>query len=90
MGLLTHGLPVSRGSQIVQERAGRSGARRTCGPKLVPGSDAKRHVLQKIAGHGSLKTTQRYLHPDDEAIAVAGGLLSSHLSERSRPKLKSV
>lgn len=38
------------------------------------------HVLRKIAGHGSLTTTQRYLHPDQRAIAAAAGSLSSHLS----------
>ena len=31
------------------------------------------HVLRKIAGHGSLTTTQRYLHPDHRAITDAGG-----------------
>jgi site-specific recombinase XerD len=30
------------------------------------------HVLRKIAGHGSLVTTQRYLHPDAQSIADAG------------------
>ena len=53
-------------------------------------SGVKPHVLQKIAGHGSIATTQRYLHPDYETIAEAGGLLSSHLSERSRPNLRTV
>ncbi|GAA2282364.1 hypothetical protein GCM10010149_28800 [Nonomuraea roseoviolacea subsp. roseoviolacea] len=38
------------------------------------------HVLRKIAGHGSLSTTQRYLHPDARSIAAAGAALSSHLS----------
>jgi hypothetical protein len=36
-------------------------------------------VLRKIAGHGSLVTTQRYLHPDAQSIADAGTALSAHL-----------
>ncbi len=38
------------------------------------------HVLRKIAGHGSLVTTQRYLHPDAQSIADAGLALSAHLA----------
>jgi integrase len=37
------------------------------------------HVLRKIAGHGSLTTTQRYLHPDQRSITEAGRALSAHL-----------
>jgi integrase len=37
------------------------------------------HVLRKIAGHGSITTTQRYLHPDRQAIVAAGQALSAHL-----------
>jgi hypothetical protein len=38
------------------------------------------HVLRKIAGHGSLVTTQRYLHPDSQSITAAGAALSAHLA----------
>jgi integrase len=38
------------------------------------------HVLRKIAGRGSLTTTQRYLHPDQRAITDAGAALSAHLN----------
>jgi integrase len=40
------------------------------------------HVLRKIAGHGSLVTTQRYLHPDDQSITDAGTALSAHLTAK--------
>lgn len=38
------------------------------------------HHLRLIAGHGSLTTTQRYLHPDRRAVSAAGERLSAHLS----------
>jgi integrase len=38
------------------------------------------YVLRVIAGHGSLATTQRYLHPDLRTITQAGQSLSAHLS----------
>ncbi|WP_435588054.1 tyrosine-type recombinase/integrase [Micromonospora aurantiaca (nom. illeg.)] len=43
------------------------------------------HVLRKIAGHGSLTTTQRYLHPDRQSITDAGAALSAHLKARRSP-----
>ncbi|GHH83280.1 hypothetical protein GCM10018781_69960 [Kitasatospora indigofera] len=48
------------------------------------------HVLQKIAGHGHITTTQRYLHPDKSSIEKAGRTLSRHLSaDRSTPQATS-
>ncbi|HUK69692.1 MAG TPA: site-specific integrase [Streptosporangiaceae bacterium] len=43
------------------------------------------HVLRKIAGHGSLATTQRYLHPDAQSITAAGAALSAHISAKRSP-----
>ena len=45
------------------------------------------HVLRKIAGHGSLTTTQRHLHPDQRSITDAGDALTAHLSVRRSPGL---
>ncbi|MCC9705934.1 site-specific integrase [Streptomyces sp. MNU76] len=44
------------------------------------------HVLRRIAGHGSLTTTQRYLHPDVHKITAAGAALSAHLSVLRAPR----
>jgi site-specific recombinase XerD len=38
------------------------------------------HVLRVIAGHGSLATTQRYLHPELRSLTEAGRSLSAHLT----------
>lgn len=49
------------------------------------------HHLRKLAGHGSLMTTQRYLHPDHESISDAGELLSNYLrGSQSGPKLRAM
>jgi integrase len=50
------------------------------------------HHLQKIAGHGLLTTTQRYLHPNHDSVTEAGELLSNYLrgAEASGFRLQAV
>lgn len=48
------------------------------------------HHLRKIAGHGSLTTTQRYLHPDRQSVSDAGELLTNHLRSPRGPQLRAV
>ena len=48
------------------------------------------HILRKIAGHGTLTTTQRYLHPDRQSVTNAGDLLSKHLWAANGPQLRVV
>ncbi|MBQ1105089.1 tyrosine-type recombinase/integrase [Streptomyces sp. 404i] len=43
-------------------------------------------VLRRIAGHGSLTTTQRYLHPDVHKITAAGAALSAHFNVLRAPR----
>ncbi|MFE5091884.1 tyrosine-type recombinase/integrase [Streptomyces sp. NPDC056638] len=43
------------------------------------------HVLREIAGHDSLLTTQRYLHPDMTQISNAGHALTAHLNPIRTP-----
>ena len=71
----------------------RSGSWRSTGSTWMADAGVPVHVLRKIAGHGSLTTTQRYLHPDRTSIDAAGVALSGHLSARrsaNGPQLRAV
>ena len=45
------------------------------------------HVLRRIAGHGSLSTTQLHLHCDHRKIQGAGNTLNHFLAGPWPPKL---
>ncbi|MFE1730381.1 tyrosine-type recombinase/integrase [Streptomyces bacillaris] len=44
------------------------------------------HVLRRIAGHGSLSTTQRYLHQDVRKITATGAALSARFNVLRTPR----
>ncbi|MET9221549.1 tyrosine-type recombinase/integrase [Streptomyces sp. NPDC003300] len=53
---------------------------RHTGPTWTADAGVPLNGLRLIAGHGSLQTTQRYLHPDLQSVVHAGRTLSNHLS----------
>ncbi len=57
----------------------RHGLRHT-GLTWLADAGVRLHVLQRIAGHGQITTTQRYLHPSHADYIEAGNKLSTHLS----------
>ena len=65
-------------TKLGYEQLKRHGLRHT-GLTWMADAGVPRHSLCKIAGHGSITTTQRYLHPDRQSVADAGELLSQHL-----------
>lgn len=71
-------------SELGHEHLRRHGLRHT-GLTWMADAGVPVHVLRKIAGHGSLATTQRYLHPDRRKIIEAGNSLSAHLRAPRSP-----
>ncbi|RDH76595.1 site-specific integrase [Mycolicibacterium moriokaense] len=76
-------------SSLGYEHLKRHGLRHT-GLTWMADAGVPLHSLRKIAGHGSLITTQRYLHPDRQSVADAGELLSRHLSGKGGRNLRVV
>ncbi|GAA2656986.1 hypothetical protein GCM10010400_12770 [Streptomyces aculeolatus] len=66
-------------TKLAYEHLRRHDLRHT-GLTWIAGAGVSLHVLRIIAGHGSLLTTQRYLHPGVHALKRARQSLSAHLS----------
>jgi integrase len=65
-------------TELGYEHLKRHGLRHT-GLTGMADAGVPEHSLRKIVGHGTLKTTQRYLHSDRRSVTNAGELLSMHL-----------
>lgn len=65
-------------TQLGYEKLTRHGLRHT-GLTWMADAGVPVHTVRKIAGHGALTTTQRYLHPDRQSVINAGDLLERHL-----------
>ncbi|MGP2441604.1 hypothetical protein [Streptomyces sp. JW3] len=63
----------------------RHGLRHT-GLTWLAGAGVSVHVLRRIAGRGSLVTTQGCRHPDVHKITAAGAALSAHLTAVRAPR----
>ncbi|MFI7114557.1 tyrosine-type recombinase/integrase [Nonomuraea sp. NPDC050227] len=74
------GIPHEQVRRMLTEGVLRRHDLRQTGLTWMADAGVPLHVLRKIAGHGSLTTTQRYLHPDLSAIAEAGNALSAHMA----------
>jgi len=76
-------------TELGYEHLKRHGLRHT-GLTWMADAGVPLHSLRKIAGHGTLTTTQRYLHPDRQSLTNAGELLSRHLWSPNGPQLRVV
>lgn len=74
-------------TELGYEQLKRHGLRHT-GLTWMADAGVPVHALRKIAGHGTLTTTQRYLHPDRKSVTNAGDLLSRHLWSPNGPQLR--
>jgi integrase len=74
-------------TELGYEHLKRHGLRHT-GLTWMADAGVPMHNLRKIAGHGTLTTTQRYLHPDRQSVTNAGDLLSRHLWSPNGPQLR--
>jgi len=77
-------------TELGYEHLKRHGLRHT-GLTWMADAGVPLHSLRKIAGHGTLTTTQRYLNPRDrQSLTNAGELLSRHLWSPNGPQLRVV